>query len=226
MEKQYNNVYQKRFYYFNVYVIKGKSGDILIDTGFICMKRKLKKWLDQFNIKLIILTHVHVDHAWNVAYIKKLYNCEVAIGELDLTNIDNTNIKSEPLSKKFTLWTKLMNWGMKKFIPNKYQVDFLLKDNQILNKYGCKLRIISLKGHTNGSIGIKYKDYLFVGDALVNRGKKASVAFQNQDCTSAKESISKIIKENPSIVFIGHDKAITYEKLIKSFPNKEILNIN
>lgn len=216
MQKQFDNIYVKRFYYFNVYVIKGKNGDILIDTGFICMKKRLKKWLNQFNIKLIILTHVHVDHSWNVAYLKKIYNCKVAIGELDLDNIDNKKISAKPLSNKFKLWTKLMNWGMNKFIPEEYEIDYLLKDNQILNKYGLKLKIISLKGHTNGSIGIKYKDYLFVGDALVNRGKKASVAYQNQNNKNAIISVNKILKENPTIVFVGHDKEITKNKLLYS----------
>ena len=66
MERQYGNIYMKRFLYFNVYVIKGINGDILIDTGFIGIKLFLKKWLDKFNIKLIILTHAHIDHIWNV----------------------------------------------------------------------------------------------------------------------------------------------------------------
>ena len=64
--REYDNIYVKRFVYFNLYVIKGKTGDILIDTGFIGIKRSLKKWLDKFNIRLVILTHAHVDHVWNV----------------------------------------------------------------------------------------------------------------------------------------------------------------
>ena len=94
MEKQIENIYIKRFCYFNLYVIKGKNGDILIDTGFIGMKRNLKKWLYQFNIKLVILTHAHVDHIWNASYVKELYNCKIAISENDIDNIDNTKIKS------------------------------------------------------------------------------------------------------------------------------------
>ena len=42
MKKEINNVYKKRFLYFNVYVIKGEDGDILIDTGFILMRKRLK----------------------------------------------------------------------------------------------------------------------------------------------------------------------------------------
>ena len=121
--REYDNIYVKRFVYFNLYVIKGKTGDILIDTGFIGMKRKLKRWLDNFNIKLVILTHAHVDHIWNVSYIKELYNCEIAISKDDVINIDNRKIKSEPAKKCYTKWTKLMNWGMKKFIPKKFDID-------------------------------------------------------------------------------------------------------
>lgn len=217
MEKRYDNVIMKRFYYFNLYVIRGKKGDILIDTGFICMKKRIKKWLDQFNIKLIILTHVHVDHSWNVKYIKDLYNCQVAIGIKDKVNIDNSKIDSIAKSLKLQRWTNLMNWGMNKFIPQEYEVDYYLKNNEIIKKYGLELKIISLKGHTTGSIGIKYKDYLFVGDALVNRGTKVSIAFQNQHPLDAVKSIKKILKEKPEIIFVGHDKEITKDKLYKSF---------
>lgn len=210
--RQFDNVFVKRFGYFNVYVIRGNDGDILIDTGFILMKRSLKRWLNQFNIKLIILTHAHVDHIWNVSYIKKLYGCRVCICEDDLINLDNRNIKTYPSSKKYYLWTKLMSLGMKLFVPKKFDIDFFVHDNDIIDEFGLKLKIISLRGHTAGSIGILYKDYLFCGDALVNRWD-VEIAFQNQDNDQARESINKIKKIKPKIIFLGHDREITFDKL-------------
>lgn len=215
MEKQYDNIYIKKFLYFNLYVIKGKDGDILIDTGFIGMKRKLKKWLDNFNIKLVILTHAHVDHIWNASYIKKLYGCDIAMSGMDIENIDNTKINSKPLNNHYKAWTKLMNFGMKKFIPNKFDIDILLNDNQTINKYGNDLKFVSLSGHTNGSIGILYNDYLFAGDALVNRRKGPSLAFQNQDNKEAFKSGQKVMELDPKIVFLGHDKEFIMTKEIK-----------
>lgn len=213
MEKQIGNIYIKRFFYFNLYVIKGKDGDILIDTGFICMKNKIRKWLDKFNIKLIILTHAHVDHIWNVSYIKKLYNCKVAIGKNDLINLDNKLIKSLPSKKTYKQWTKLMNWGMRKFVPKAFNVDYLLDNDQTITKYGLKLKIISLEGHTNGSIGVIYKNYLFAGDALVNRGKNPEIAYQNQNNDNAKESYKRIAKLSFDMIFLGHDKEISSTQL-------------
>ena len=216
MEKNYNNIYVKRFIYFNLYVIKGTDGDILIDTGFIGIKKQLKKWLDNFNIKLVILTHAHIDHTWNVYHIKKWYKCDIALGNKDIANIDNSKINSKPSTQKYATWTKIMNLGMKKLNPPKYKVDMKLKNNQIIEKYGIKLKIISLPGHTNGSIGILYKDYLFAGDALVNRSKYPSLAFQNQNNKLALKSCQKIININPKIVFLGHDKEFVMSNDIKN----------
>ena len=209
MERKIDNIYIKRFLYFNLYVIKGKNGDILIDTGFIGMKRALKRWLDKFNIKLVILTHAHVDHTWNAAYIKNLYKCKLALSKDDIENIDNRNIKSTPSTNKHKNWTKLMNYGMKKFIPKEYKVDLKLNNNQIIKKYGLDLKIVSLPGHTKGSIGVLYKDYLFAGDALVNRKKQPQIAYQNQDNKKALSSYQKIMELAPKIIFVGHDKIIT-----------------
>ena len=208
MQKQFKNVYMKRFIYFNLYVIKGENGDILIDTGFIGMRKKLKKWLDKFNIKLVILTHAHVDHIWNAAYIRNLYNCKIAISENDIKNIGNTELYSSASKEKYENWTKLMHFGMKKFIPEKFVIDIILKNNQIIDEFGINLKIISLKGHTDGSIGILYKNYLFAGDALVNRHKKPEIAYQNQNNEEAKKSYKKIIDLSPEIIFIGHDEEI------------------
>lgn len=182
------------------------------------MRKPLKKWLDNFNIKLVILTHAHVDYVWNANYIKELYNCKIAIGKMDIDNLDNTRINSKPSKEKkgYVLWTKLMNWGMNKFIPDDIDVDMLLEDNQQIKKYGLELKIISLAGHTTGSIGILYKDYLFAGDSLVNRKKHPEIAYQNQDNDETIKSYEKILEISPEIIFVGHDREIVQDKLIGS----------
>lgn len=207
-KKKFDNIYIKRFGYFNLYVIRGKNGDILIDTGFIGMKRQIRRWLKQFNIKLIILTHAHVDHIWNAAYLKKIYNCDIAIGINDIKNIDNSLINSKPTKVKYNWWCKFMNYGMKHLKAKKFDIDIKLKDNQIIRRYGIKLKIVSLPGHTNGSIGVIYGDYLFVGDALVNRWNNIEIAYQNQNCEEALLSLERIKEINPKIIFVGHDKEI------------------
>ena len=214
MERNFDNIYSKRFGYFNLHVIKGEDGDVLIDTGFIFMKNKIKRWLSKFDIKMVILTHGHVDHIWNANYIKDLYGCKIAMSEVEVSNINNSKATSQPMKKKYVKWTKLMNFGMKKFNPKDIDVDVLLHNNQIIDKYGLNLKIIDLPGHTIGSIGVLYKNYLFVGDSMVNRKKYPEVAYQNQSNAAAVMSYDKIVNMNPKIVFVGHDREVRLEKLI------------
>ena len=54
-----------------------------------------------------------------------------------------------------------------------------------------------------------YKDYLFAGDALVNRKKQPQIAYQNQHNKKALSSYQKIMELAPKIIFVGHDKIIT-----------------
>lgn len=214
MEKIIDNIHIKRIGYFNLYLIKGTTGDILIDTGFICMKKRIKKWLDKHNVKLIILTHAHIDHIWNVAYIKKLYNCKVAIGRNDIENIDNKNITPEASKRKYNAWTKVLSIGMKHLQAPIFEIDYVLYDKQRLNLCDINIQIHNLSGHTDGSIGISYKDYLFIGDALVHRFK-TSIAFQNQNTKKAIKSKNKIIALNPKMIMLGHDRPLSYDKLTK-----------
>lgn len=218
MKKIDNNIYMKRLNYFNVYVIKGKDGDILIDTGFIGMKKRLKRYLDKFNIKLIILTHAHVDHAWNASYLKDRYNCEILMGKDDLINIDNSNVKSKPSMNKYKLWSSLMNKGMNILKQNEFEPDILVDKDTEFDLYGLNFKIINLKGHTNGSIGILYNNKLFAGDSLVNRKRNyVQIAYQNQNNESATNTFKKIIDLNPEMIYIGHDKPINNDKLMISY---------
>ena len=223
--KAIENIYHKRYTYFNIYVIRGTDGDILIDTGFIWMRRALVRWLDKFNIKLIILTHAHVDHIWNAKYLQDRYKCKIAMCEDDIENIDNTKIKSTAVNKKHVVATAMMQWGMKHFkADDRFKIDIKLKDNDELNVFGLNLKIVSLKGHTNGLIGVLYKDYLFAGDALVNRRPKAELAYQNQDNDAAVESAKRIYKIHPKIIFIGHEFPVKWSKFEKSY--ERICNYN
>ena len=201
-----------------LYILKCKNSDLLIDTGFIGMKKRLKRYLDKFNIKLIILTHAHVDHAWNASYLKDRYNCEILMGKDDLINIDNSNVKSKPSMNKYKLWSSLMNKGMNILKQNEFEPDILVDKDTEFYLYGLNFKIINLKGHTNGSIGILYNNKLFAGDSLVNRKRNyVQIAYQNQNNESATNTFKKIIDLNPEMIYIGHDKPINNDKLMISY---------
>ena len=55
-----------------LYILKGKNSDLLIDTGFIGVWNEMEKWLNEYNVKHVLLTHAHVDHDWNAARLQSM----------------------------------------------------------------------------------------------------------------------------------------------------------
>ena len=186
------------------------------------MRSALRRTLDRFNVKVIILTHAHVDHVWNAAYLSRRYKAQIAIGKEDVINLNNYNINPKPSKRRYRLWTGLMNFGMKHFKQPKFTPDIELEGDKDYEFCGEKLRIVNLSGHTNGSIGVLYKGYLFAGDALVNRKSYVEIAYQNQNNECAKESMNKIKELHPKKIYVGHDRPIKYDKLVKSMKKNKL----
>ncbi|RKW33632.1 MAG: MBL fold metallo-hydrolase, partial [Lachnoanaerobaculum sp.] len=67
----------------NCYIVSDKSNAILVDTGSKENINDVIAECDKYNMKLIILTHVHFDHAENASALSEKYNIPVAIHPLD-----------------------------------------------------------------------------------------------------------------------------------------------
>ena len=68
----------------NCYVVENGSDAILVDTGSAICYDKVLEECSKYNMKLIILTHVHFDHAENAAKLSKHFNIPVACHEADV----------------------------------------------------------------------------------------------------------------------------------------------
>ena len=66
--KRYGNIHYFCTYIgdpLTCYVLRGRNGDMLIDTGLPFMRRRLAEYLSDYDIRYILLTHAHVDHDGN-----------------------------------------------------------------------------------------------------------------------------------------------------------------
>lgn len=73
----------------NAFLVQGPDGCLLIDSGLPNSEDKIRKTLDALNlrfedIKLIIITHAHIDHAGNTATLKALSGAQVIAHQADL----------------------------------------------------------------------------------------------------------------------------------------------
>ena len=187
-------------------VINGKDA-VLVDTASAPGYEKVLAECSKYNMRAIILTHVHFDHAENAARLAEHFDIPVGYCSEDeelFVSYDKQPLMSWGLVGKVILGVSLKELaGAKVVKPAK---TFYLKDGDSLAEYGIDAKIIALPGHTRGSIGVDVegKD-LMVGDALDNWISPATGHLYS-DLDAIKASASKISALGERTLYYGHGK--------------------
>lgn len=200
----------------NCYIVENGTNGILVDTG---KKEFINKVIEQckvYHVKLIILTHAHFDHAENAARISKELGIPIGMNERDCNLIKsnrNQMLSAEKFLGKIVLSISLKDFSVRAM--EEFKPDILLNDGDSLSHYGMNANIISLPGHTDGSIGIDVDNaYLIVGDALMNMFyPTVSMLFHNK--TDMLESAGKISRLGKRIIYFGHGKPVPNKQWVK-----------
>jgi glyoxylase-like metal-dependent hydrolase (beta-lactamase superfamily II) len=87
-----------------------------------------------------------------------------------------------------------------------FKPDLLVQDGDELSEYGMDAGVISIPGHSKGSIGILTADgKLFCGDLLVNTNKPVLNSLMD-DLAAADSSLQKLRSMGIGTVYPGHGK--------------------
>lgn len=154
----------------NCYLLEEHGRAILVDTGRNGYEEKILTHCCKVNVELIVLTHGHLGHAQNAAYLTRALGAPVALHWAELALIEG-HLK-EPYLYKGMLGMVLAEVSAKRYeteeIPE-FKPEIFLKEGDSLKDYGIDARVMELPGHTRGSIGLDIlgKDVI-VGDALMN----------------------------------------------------------
>lgn len=199
----------------NCYIIENGTNGILVDTGKKEFIGKVVESCKSYNVKLIILTHAHYDHAENAAQISDSLGIPIGMNENDCNLIlSNTN---QSLAAANMLGKIVLSVSLKEFAVRSMPVfkpDVLLHNDDSLSHYGINARIISLPGHTDGSIGIDVDNkHLIVGDALMNMFyPTVSMLYHNRG--DMLESARKISNIGNRTIYFGHGKPVTNKQWV------------
>lgn len=136
----------------NCYVLSNDKNAIVIDPSAQCAN--IIKYLNEngLTLKYIILTHAHFDHIFSLDSLREALNVPAYIHKEDADSLLD--------GKKNAFYTFFQK-------DKSYRkADMLLSDGDILKLDDEELKIISTKGHTNGSICILTGNALFTGDTI------------------------------------------------------------
>ncbi len=200
----------------NCHIIDNGTSGILVDTGKKEFLDKVMEACRSYNVKLIILTHAHFDHAENAVRISDTLGIPIGMNENDRNLIQsnsNQSLSAATILGKIVLSASLREFSVRS-IPE-FKPDVLLHNDDRLDDYGIDARILSLPGHTDGSIGIDVDGkHFIVGDALMNMFyPTVSMLYHNKD--SMLKSARKISDIGNRIIYFGHGKPVLNKNWVK-----------
>lgn len=189
----------------------------LIDSGMPNNGKRIIAYVNNMHaqLKYILLTHAHMDHAGSAHYLKEKANAKVAIHEADAPYLNG--------SKKFTMpkgFSGLLYMVLYPFIsPKPFEPDIKLKDGDLINGF----EVINIKGHTEGSCAFYHRETrsLFIGDSISMETGKPSLPPDryNYDTELLKRSLKRLLDLDFENFFPGHGDPIIggAGKIVKEF---------
>ena len=191
----------------NCYLVTEGGNAVLVDTGSSICYEKVIEECSRYNMRLIVLTHVHFDHAENATKLAERFDIPVAYHQADeelFESFDKQPLMSYGLVGKVVLGSSLKVLRNTKVLkPSK---TIYIKDGDDLSSYGIDAKIIGLPGHTNGSVGVDVEGTdLIVGDALDNWITPATGHLYT-NLEDLKNSAEKIKALGQRTIYFGHGK--------------------
>ncbi len=210
----------------NCYLVSFRGEAIIVDPGWhedvgIVLEEVERRRL---KVKIIIATHGHFDHVSGVHIVKSILRTPFAMHQADI-DIARRAHKSA-----------YRYLGVEP--PQIPEPDILLKEGDVIEIGGIKLKILETPGHTPGSITITGNLKAFTGDLLMEayralsktyaeavaftgdtlfKGTIGRVDLPGSSPTQMIISLRKIARLNPkTIVYPGHGPSTTLEEELKN----------
>ena len=139
----------------NCYLIQTETGYILIDTGIKNRRKQLEDAITDAgckpgDLKLIIITHGHVDHVAANAEIQRATGGKLLIHEAD----------RELIERPHAFWSAMVG-GVEPSRP-----DGTLAEGDELHVGDLTVRVLHTPGHTPGGVCLAVENLLLTGDTL------------------------------------------------------------
>jgi hydroxyacylglutathione hydrolase len=196
----------------NTHLVASERGIVVIDAG---MPRQARRIVNEIrarghspsDVRLILLTHGHIDHAGSAVALKRLTGAPIALHRADARLTATRDLKIPP-GRNGAIDVaggvlRAFGWMMplETFTP-----DLWLEDGMSLRDFGIDARVVHTPGHTAGSVTLAFDDgTLFVGDALLNV-LHVSFPLWWENPASARESACRIKALRPRVCYTGHGR--------------------
>lgn len=195
----------------NAYIVK-QDGVILIDTGYpksedVILRTMQGAGIRPGDLRLILVTHGHGDHAGSVARLREMTGARVAVHKNDAGMLragKQGELKATGITGKVF---GIFLGGEKKSRYPALEPDILVSETLDLEAFGVRGKAVAMPGHSAGSISVILENGdAFTGDLIfpsIPLGKPC-LPFWADDPAEVYASVRKLLAYQPKIMYPGH----------------------
>jgi len=207
----------------NTYLIEASKGLVLVDSGLPGSERRILKAIAKLgkkpsDLKLVLLTHRHLDHIGSAAALKKQTGAKLASHPFEKPYAAGTLVISAPKARSLygrivRKLTTLEYWSLKLFRIIKFQtahVDLAADEESILDAVGLDGSVLWTPGHTKGSVTLflNQPSVAIVGDLLRSRRGQLVEPLLMESIAQTQASVRRVLDFGPEIICPGHGKPL------------------
>ena len=190
------------------YLIEGGDGAVLVDTGSRGHERRIIRHLRHLgcdNLRLVFITHAHLDHYGSAAALRRVTGAPVGIHEADSAVME----RGETPLGDVRGWGRVMR-GLMPVIrpftrPEPAQAEILFEGGERFDRYGVDAELVHTPGHTPGSSVLVVEGrHAFVGDLVSTRWRDHAQLFYATDWAALARSLQRLQKLDLEWIYTGH----------------------
>lgn len=197
------------------------TGCVLIDTGLIGEPWRIERVMRKLgwnpsDLRSILLTHGHLDHAGNLFKLKRWSGATVYGHRAEQIHIDG-RYPYRGITRACG-WLEAFGRGALRYTPA--SIEHTIDDGDKLPFWGG-LEVIHLPGHSKGHCGFysAKHDLLFAGDLFISHffGTYHPPAIFNSDPHLLPESYRRVVSLNPQGILTNHYDCCKPERIKTRF---------
>ncbi|HZY48079.1 MAG TPA: MBL fold metallo-hydrolase [Candidatus Bathyarchaeia archaeon] len=212
----------------NTYLIEAPKGLVLVDTGLPGSQKTILRAISKLDktpsdLKLVLLTHRHLDHIGSAAVLKKETGTKLASHPFEKPYAAGTLVISAPTA--WSLYGRIVRklttveyYALKLFRIIKFQtthVDLAADEESVLDGTGLDGSVLWTPGHTKGSISLflNQPSIAIVGDLLRARRGRLVEPLLMESIPQTQASVKRLLDLGPEIICPGHGKPLPASKV-------------
>ncbi len=208
----------------NVYLVRNKDRQVLVDTSAKFFYNTLRKRLEKFSFgsggsDCLVLTHTHYDHCQNAAALKEETGCRIIVSREAEKSI--TDGYTAPPKGTIPLTRLLISIGEKR--GNKdFQYRPFKADDMVTKEYrpfgNENIQIIPTPGHSADSMSIIVDNEIaLVGDAMFGIFIRSVYPPFCDDTDEMLKSWANLTATGCTLFLPGHGSAISLPRLLSQY---------